>query len=233
MQLKLQRSQRAGGLTASTIFFCLDLRADYTAEERTNISRYKLGSQTIYNSRAAQKHLDMAGTHLDRTQEGSVGNRFIGLARGAASLALAKMQLNVTIASLGRGHHIECKDMEELLESEDTIRGACKNLTRYLEVANTFDGSEVVVEYFNGEERVHIAQSAPPLLEYSPSDGSAAPAMLQATTVAPMFVPFDMASLSRNLRRGWDLLGRLGRGRYVIVGIVVVVLFLLLRSCAA
>src|ERR1700678_3424336 len=105
MQLKLQRSQRTGGLTASTIFFCLDLRADYTPEERTNINRYKLGGQTIYNSRGAQKHLESAGTHLERTQEGTVGNRMIGLARGAASMALAKMQLNISIASLGRGHH--------------------------------------------------------------------------------------------------------------------------------
>src|ERR1700722_2568958 len=152
MQLKLQRSQRAGGLTASTIFFCLDVRADYTPDERTNINRYKLGGQTIYNSRAAQKHAENAGAHLDRTQEGTVGNRVIGLARGAASMALAKMQLSITIASLGRGHHIECKDMEELLESEDTIRTSCKNLTRYLEVADTFNGSEVVVEYVNGEE---------------------------------------------------------------------------------
>src|SRR5262249_38686497 len=80
MQLKLQRSQRAGGLTGSTIHFCLDVRADYTAEERGNINKYGLGAQVIYNSRAARQHLDAAGVHLDRTQEGSVGNRLVGLA---------------------------------------------------------------------------------------------------------------------------------------------------------
>ncbi len=174
MQLKLQRTQRTGGLVASTILFCLDVRADYTPEEKSNINRYKIGGQSIYNSRAAQKHFEAAGTHLDRTQEGPVGNRVAGLARGAMSMALAKMQLNISIASLGRGHHIECKDLEELLESEDTIRTACKNLTRYLEVASTFDGSEVVVEYVNGEEKVHVAQSAPPLLEYESKGADAA-----------------------------------------------------------
>ena len=166
MQLKLQRSQRTRGVTASTVFFCLDVRADYTPEEKSNINKYRLGPQVIYNSRAAQKHLEAAGAHLDRTQEGPTGNRMMGLVRGATSLAMANMQLYISIASLGRGHHIECKDLEELLESEDTIRTACKNLTRYLEVASTFDGSEVVVEYVNGEEKVHVAQNVPPLLEY-------------------------------------------------------------------
>ena len=167
MQLKIQRSQRAGGLVGNTVFFCLDVRGDYSPEERGNISKYKLGSQAIYNSRAAQKHLDNAGSQLDRTQTGSTGERFAGLARGAVSLAMAKMALNITIASLGKGHHIECKDLEELLEAEDTVRTACKNVTRYLEIADTFNGSETVIEYEKGEEKVHITQGATPLLTYS------------------------------------------------------------------
>jgi hypothetical protein len=232
MQLKLQRSQRAGGLAASTIFFCLDVRADYTSEERTNINRYKLGGQTIYNSRAARKHLETAGAHLDRTQEGTAGSRALALARGAASMALAKMQLTISIASLGRGHHIECKDLEELLESEDTIRTACKNLTRYLEIADTFDGSEVVVEYVNGEERVHISHEATPLLEYS--GGEASPAAVSYTTHDPSAPAMDIGrELGMWVRRLWDRLGQSGNGpRYFVVGSGVVILFLLLRACS-
>ena len=45
MQLKLQRSQRMGGVLAGTVVFCLDVRADYTADERDNINKYKLGGQ--------------------------------------------------------------------------------------------------------------------------------------------------------------------------------------------
>jgi hypothetical protein len=206
MQLKLQRTQRTGGLVASTILFCLDVRADYSPEEKSNINRYKLGGQSIYNSRAAQKHFEAAGAHLDRTQEGPVGNRVAGLARGAMSMALAKMQLNISIASLGRGHHIECKDLEELLESEDTIRTACKNLTRYLEVASTFDGSEVVVEYVNGEEKVHVAQSAPPLLEYETKPADAAIIDAEFAPVPnPQFAEFgkDFAVFRDAMKNRW------------------------------
>jgi hypothetical protein len=172
MQLKIQRSQRAGGVMGNTVFFCLDVRADYSPEERSNIQKYKLGGQMIYNSQAARKHLERAGAHLDRTQAGSVGERASGLARGALSMAMAKMSLNISIASLGRGHHIECKDLEELLEAEDTVRNSCKNVTRYLDAAATFDGSETVVEYDKGEEKVHVTQAAPPLLTYAPSESS-------------------------------------------------------------
>ncbi len=169
MQLKIQRSQRVGGVVGNTVFFCLDVRADYSPEEKGNIQKYKLGSQVIYNSQAARKHLETAGAQLDRTQTGSTRERAAGLARGALSMAMAKMSLNISIASLGRGHHIECKDLQELLEGEDTVRNACKNVTRYLEIAATFNGSETVIEYDKGEESIHVTQAAPALLTYSPS----------------------------------------------------------------
>ena len=168
MQLKIQRSQRTGGLVSNTVFFCLDVRGDYSPEERGNIAKYKLGPQAIYNSRTAQKHLDNAGTQLERSKQGGNRELWAGLARGAVSLAMAKMALNITIASLGKGHHIECKDLEELLEAEDTVRTACKNVTRYLEIADTFNGSETVIEYEKGEEKVHVTQGATPLLTYPP-----------------------------------------------------------------
>ncbi len=94
------------------------------------------------------------------------------MARGALSLAMAKMSLNISIDSLGRGHHIECKDLEELLEAEDTVRTSSKNVTRYFDVAATFDGGETVIEYEKGEEKVHVTQAAPPLLTYAPSESS-------------------------------------------------------------
>jgi hypothetical protein len=164
MQLKIQRSQRAS--ITSKIIFCLDVRADYTPEEQSNIQKYRLGGQAIYNSRAAKKHLENADANFASGADrgGGLASQTAGLAKGALSFALAKMQLNVTIASLGKGHHIECKDLKELLEAEDTLRGACKELTRYLEVAATFDGSELVVEYERGEEKVRIDQHVPPLL---------------------------------------------------------------------
>ena len=157
----------------NTVFFCLDVRADYSPEEQGNVRKYALGSQVIYNSKSARKHLERAGSHLDRVASDSLRDKAAGLARGSLSLVMARMSLNISIASLGRGHHIECKDLEELLEAEDTVRTACKGVTRYLEVAGTFDGSEVVIDYENGEERVHITQDAIPLLEYASSPAAA------------------------------------------------------------
>jgi hypothetical protein len=172
MQLKMQRSQRASGIIASNILFCLDVRADYAPEEQDNIRKYRLGGQVIYNSQSARNHLEKMNAQLDRTQEGTAGNRAAGLARGVLSLAMAKMSLNISIDSLGRGHHIECKDLEELLETEDTVREACKGVTRWLEAAATFDGSETVIEYEKGEEKVHVTEAAPPLLTNSPADSA-------------------------------------------------------------
>jgi hypothetical protein len=175
MQLRLQRSQRTSGVVGRTVLFCLDVRADYSPEERANIERYKLGGEVIYNSQSARKHLDQAGVHLSRTQAGNTGERAAGLARGALSLALARMSLSISIGSLARGHHVECKDLEELLGAEETVRTACKNVTRYLEAAQTFNGSETVIEYDKGEERVEVRQAAAPLLTYISSDaGSSA-----------------------------------------------------------
>ena len=173
--MKIQRSQRMRGVVGNTVYFCLDVRAEYSPEERDNVRKYKLGPQIVYNSRRARKHFDRASDQFDRTQSRDLKEQFVRLARGAFSLALAKMSLNISIASLERGHHIECKDLDELLEAEDAVRDACKNVTRYLEIAATFDGSEVVIEYENGEERVHITEHAPPLLSYQDAVIDASP----------------------------------------------------------
>jgi hypothetical protein len=161
MELKIQRSQRMGGVMGGTVHFCLDIRADYSPEERANINKYRLGGEVIYRSGASEKHLANAAGQIDGSAKGYL--------KGLGSMALAKLNLNVTIASLGRGHHIECKDMQELLEGETTLREACKNITAFLAVAETFNGSEVVISYENGEEKVHIEQAEVPLLTGEPS----------------------------------------------------------------
>jgi hypothetical protein len=138
MQLKVKRSQRSAGFTGKTILFCADIRAEYTDEERANINKYALGGEVIYNSRAAAEHLDRMQRQVDGSGK--------GLLKGLGSLVLAKMNLNVTIASLQQGQHIECKDLGELLECEEAIMSACKNLKGFLEAAATFDGREIVVD---------------------------------------------------------------------------------------
>jgi len=138
MQLKVKRAQKTTGLIGKTVVFCADIRAEYTAEERANINKYALGGEVIYNSRAAAEHLE----RMERQVDGSAR----GLLKGLGSLVLAKMNLNITIASLQQGHHIECKDLSELLECEEAIMNACKNLKGFLEAAATFDGREIIVD---------------------------------------------------------------------------------------
>jgi len=228
MQLKIQRSQRAGGVVGNTVFFCLDVRADYSSDEQSNIQRYKLGGQTIYSSRAAQKHLANRDTHLSRVDDPNLKEKFSGLGRGMVSLALAKMQLNISIASLGRGHHITCKDLDELLEAEDTVRNSCKSLTRYLEVAASFDGSEMVIEYDKGEERIHIAQAAPALLTYAPSGSSPSEHSSIETAEGAEAYRSPAYDLEREFRQFW---ANPQYRKYTYWAAVGLGLMLFLRSC--
>ena len=180
MQLKLQRSQRVGGALANTVIFCLDARAAYSDQEAANISKYKIGGEVIYSSEAAKRHAANMSAHLDRTQSGSVKDRSMGLARGLASLAMANMSLNITIASLGRGQHVECKNLTELLEAEETIMEACRKVKLYLEAAATFNGSIALIDFDDGE-KVHNSQG---LLELAASPPGTA-AVTPVATVQP------------------------------------------------
>jgi hypothetical protein len=187
----------------NTVFFCLDVRGDYTPEEQSNIRKYKLGGQIIYSSRAAQRHAATASAYLDRVDSDLIREKAAGLARGGLSAVMARLSLNISIASLGRGHHIECKDLEELLEAEDTVRLQCKNVTRYLEVAATFNGSEVVIDYVNGEEKIHITQDAVPLLAYTP-DSVEPPQTSAASSSGPAYeMGRGMGQMSNGIAKSW------------------------------
>lgn len=186
MQLKLQRSQRLGGVLGNTVVFCLDVRAEYARDEALNIAKYRLGQEVIYNSRAAERHLDKAGAKLDRAADtgGGLKGQMSGLVGGVYSLAMAKMNLNISIASLGRGHHVECKDLTELMEAEEAVMQACRNLRDYLKLAATFNGSTIVVDFSTEEEQVHTAMGrevyAPP-----PALPAAEPPRLQIVDASP------------------------------------------------
>ncbi len=140
MKLKLSRSQKTGGMMSKTVTFCLDARAELTDEESSDVKKYKLGNQVIYNSETSKRHLDSTADGLG---SGSLG----GLMKGAVGLAMSKLSLNITIDSLVKGHHIEAKDMDEALGAEEAIRSACESMKAYLAAAATFDGSEQVFEY--------------------------------------------------------------------------------------
>lgn len=62
-------------------------------------------------------------------------------------ILLQKEKLTITIKSLKDGHYTECPDLGTLLETEEEVHNVCKNLKQYLEVAKTFDGRDVVIEF--------------------------------------------------------------------------------------
>jgi len=133
MQLLIKRGQQQTGLISSKISFTMTIRAQYTDEERALINKHSLGGSIIYDSTATQGYLDRAGSSQSAL-------------RTAGFLALAKMGLSVSIASLQKGHQIQCPDLAELLECENAIVEACKNVKNFLAAAETFDGREIVVD---------------------------------------------------------------------------------------
>ncbi len=153
MQLKLKRSQRAGGMMGGKVIFGLDARADLSADEQGLVKKYALGKIVVYDSEARKKHAGSAYGHFDDAAHtpgyelSSTGRSLWKGARGLASAAMMALSLRVTVDGLMSGQHIECKDLDELLGAEAAILDACKNLKAYLETAVTFDGREEVVEF--------------------------------------------------------------------------------------
>lgn len=153
MQLKLSRSQRDGGLVSTTAIFCLDARVQLSAQEDADISRYRLGRKTIYNSEASKRQLAKASVEMDGSLAGSL--------KGLAYMGLSRLNLNITVNSLRKGQHIECRDLDELLGAEAAIMTACENLKGYLDTAATFDGREIVFDFATGVPPVASGSSAP------------------------------------------------------------------------
>jgi hypothetical protein len=153
MQLKLKRSQRAGGIMGGKVLFGLDARAELSPDERNLVQKYGLGKIVVYDSEARKKSTAAAYGHFDEAANtpgygaSSAGRSLWKNARGIASAAMMALSLRVTVDGLMNGQHIECKDLDELLGAESAIRDACGNLKAYLETAVTFDGREEVVEF--------------------------------------------------------------------------------------
>ncbi|MEJ7925782.1 hypothetical protein WG908_03315 [Sphingobium sp. AN641] len=184
MQLKLRRSQREGGIVSTNVIFCLNARAELTDHERRNLSRYKLYDQVIYNSEASRRH-------LDKSYAASAEDTARGGLKALMHVAMAALRLNITVRGLEKGQYIECKSMDELIAAENAVIEACQSLRTYLDIAETFDGSEILVTFANGDAQI-VAQSArpepilapPPLRStFAPSPALPAPPTLISSDV--------------------------------------------------
>jgi hypothetical protein len=88
MKLLLKRNQKSGMMGGIT--FILDARAQLTSEERNNIERYGLGKTMLY-------------------QRNQTIDRGSGLLGAASRLAFKMINIEVTVASLVNGTHLESK----------------------------------------------------------------------------------------------------------------------------
>tara|TARA_B100000508_G_scaffold60333_1_gene47233 strand:- start:274717 stop:275121 length:405 start_codon:yes stop_codon:yes gene_type:complete len=130
MQLKLRRSQKSG-LTGTPIFI-LDVMAELTDEEAELVKKYKLKGQLVYTSEAADQN-------LAKSEAGS----WAGLG-GALMDRVTKRSFS--LGDLVSGQHLECKDLNEVVATENQVHQACRNIRGYIDVARQFDGSEQIVE---------------------------------------------------------------------------------------
>ncbi len=130
MKLKIRRSQK-NSLTGKAIFM-VDVMADLDGEEQALVAKYKLQKEIVYQNSKAEQNMAEA-------QSGSM--------TGLGGMLMDKiLKRSFTIGNLVDGQHIECKDLAEVLVAEDQVETACKNIKKYLELAKTFDGSEVVID---------------------------------------------------------------------------------------
>ena len=125
MKLLLRRDQKSGMLGMGKVAFTLDVRAELTEKEKSNIQKYKLGDTVLYASH-------------EMTEKGS------GLLGLASRLAFKMMTISVSVNDLQGGKKIDCKDIVEMLAVQDQIKEAAQTFKNVLEAAASFGGEEIL-----------------------------------------------------------------------------------------
>ena len=154
--LKLKRSQREGML--GKVIFILDARMELSPDDAALVKKYRLGERVVYESEARKKHAEATKMHAASTadhpsllaspekQAMGAAKSLYRVARAGVSAAMTALSLRITIDSLSKGVHVECKSLEEMHEAENAIVEAARNLKGYLANATGFDGREEIIE---------------------------------------------------------------------------------------
>ena len=124
MKVLLRRDQKSA-LLGGGITFTLDVRAQLTDEESSNIKKYKLGKTMLY-------------------QKMEMADRGKGLLGVASRVAFKMMNISVSVDDLVSGKRVECKDIVEMRAVEEQIKEACETFKDILETAAHFGGEEVL-----------------------------------------------------------------------------------------
>ena len=123
MQLLLKRDQRSGLMGG--VIFILDARAEFTPEERSNIRRYRLGKTLLYQ----------------RYQMTDLGSGWLGV---VWRLLFKMRNIEVTVASLVNGTHLEFKDIHEMLAVEEHLTEVSRNFKDVLDAASGYSGENLI-----------------------------------------------------------------------------------------
>ncbi len=127
MKLRLNKSQRTAGL-AKKVVFTLGAQVDLSAQEQDYVNRYKMGKEIVYSKERVQ---------VERDDYASAK----GIMRNLSALAL---NLKISVNDLVTGRTIECKDILEIIDAEESIREACKGLKGMLDACSGFEGEEII-----------------------------------------------------------------------------------------
>ena len=157
MVLTIKKSQTTSLL--GRVIFMIDARMEVAAEEHRLVGRYGLGDLLVYSSTGSDKQLAAMKARKESTKVhpgfwASAREELIDafrmlltLSMAGAHATMAAYDLKITASKLLRGVHIHCTDMDEVIVAKNAIVQAGKNLRNYLDVAQSFDGSEEIHEF--------------------------------------------------------------------------------------
>lgn len=110
------------------VVFSLGAQVDLTSQEAEYVKKYKMGKEVLYNK-------DRVNPELYDYKSGK------GIMRNLSAIA---MNINLTVNDLVNGRTIECKDINEILDAEATVKTACQGLKNLLEACAGFEGEEII-----------------------------------------------------------------------------------------
>lgn len=113
---------------SKSVLFSLAAQVDLTAEESEYVKKYKMGSNVVYNK-------DRVNPEMHDYKSGK------GIMRNLSAIAL---NINLTVDDLVRGRTIECKDIIEIIDAEQSVKSACANLKGLLDACAGFEGEELI-----------------------------------------------------------------------------------------
>jgi hypothetical protein len=139
--------------------FMLDARLGLNQKQFSDVRKYRLARQVVYDSARRQKRSELARTHLLLAAQQETGKtatlqqQIAGffrtiyyLFRALFSWLLSFFFVRIRLGKLIRGAHVESKNLSRILEVRQAVETAAEDLKIYLSVASTFDGREDLFE---------------------------------------------------------------------------------------